>query len=224
MRKILFSICILFATLSLKAQSISGIRIDGGNNPILVYFGGNQMCLPTTACFVANLRSGYYMVEVYATRFTRPGERPWKGQKLYSERVYFKGSGVKDISVDARDNGRPGNRPNQNENYPDRDRNDKVMSARLFDTFYASVVNERTAADRIKMVDAALVSSDFTCDQCLRITKLFVYDNDKMIVMRKMYPRIVDKQAFFSLIGTLKYTESKDKMNTFVRDYNASNR
>ena len=72
MRKIIISFCILFAALSLQAQSVNGIRIDGGNTPILVYLGGNQICLPTTTCFVANLKSGYYTVEVYATRFTRP--------------------------------------------------------------------------------------------------------------------------------------------------------
>ena len=46
MRKIIISFCILLSALSLQAQSVSGIRIDGGNTPILVYFGGNQMCLP----------------------------------------------------------------------------------------------------------------------------------------------------------------------------------
>ena len=43
MRKIVISFCILLAALSLKAQTVSGIRIDGGDTPILVYFGGNQM-------------------------------------------------------------------------------------------------------------------------------------------------------------------------------------
>ena len=82
MRKIIISFCILFAALSLQAQSVNGIRIDGGNTPILVYLGGNQICLPTTTCFIANLNPGHYTVEVFATRFTRAGERVWKGEKL----------------------------------------------------------------------------------------------------------------------------------------------
>lgn len=84
MRKIIISFCILFAALSLQAQSVNGIRIDGGNTPILVYLGGNQICLPTTTCFIANLNPGHYTVEVFATRFTRAGERVWKGEKLYT--------------------------------------------------------------------------------------------------------------------------------------------
>ena len=115
MRKIVISFCILLAALSLKAQTVSGIRIDGGDTPILVYFGGNQMCLPTTTCFVANLKSGYYTVEVYATRSARPGERVWKGRRLYNERIYFDGNSVKEIYVDGRGEIRPGSpgRPGQ---------------------------------------------------------------------------------------------------------------
>ena len=67
MRKIVISFCILLAALSLKAQTVSGIVLMA-EIPDSVYFGGNQMCLPTTTCFVANLKSGYYTVEVYATR------------------------------------------------------------------------------------------------------------------------------------------------------------
>lgn len=58
----------MLAALSLKAQPVSGIRIDGGDTPILVYFGGRQMCYPTTTCFVANLKPGNYTIEVYASR------------------------------------------------------------------------------------------------------------------------------------------------------------
>ena len=87
MRKIIISFCILLAALSLKAQPVSGIRIDGGDTPILVYFGGRQMCYPTTTCFVANLKPGNYTIEVYASRPTRPGERVWKGERLYNDRV-----------------------------------------------------------------------------------------------------------------------------------------
>ena len=39
----------------------------GGDTPILVYFGGKQMCYPTTTCFVANLKPGNYTIEVYAS-------------------------------------------------------------------------------------------------------------------------------------------------------------
>lgn len=222
MRKIIISFCILFAALSLQAQSVNGIRINGGNTPILVYLGGNQICLPTTTCFVANLKSGYYTVEVYATRFTRPGERVWKGERLYNERVYFNGNGVTEIMVNGRDEMRPDNRPGRPEHgghRPVYDRYDRVMNKQLFQAFFDNVKNEPFKKDRIALINAALASSDFTTDQCLQLVKFYTFDNERMKIMKMIYPRIVDKEAFFMVINSLTFSSNKKKMYDFVKKY-----
>lgn len=220
MRKIIISFCILFAALSLQAQSVNGIRIDGGNTPILVYLGGNQICLPTTTCFIANLNPGHYTVEVFATRFTRAGERVWKGEKLYKDFVYFDGRGVTEIWVDGRDNMRPERpgRPEQGEHRPGYGYN-RVMNDQLFQTFYKEMKNEPFKDDRMKFLNAALAGSDFTSAQCLQLTKLYTFDDDRMEIMKIMYPRIVDKEAFFTVINTLTFSSSKEKMKDFIIGY-----
>ena len=220
MRKIIISFCILFAALSLQAQSVNGIRIDGGNTPILVYLGGNQICLPTTTCFIANLNPGHYTVEVFATRFTRAGERVWKGEKLYKDLVYFDGRGVTEIWVDGRDNMRPERpgRPEQGELRPGYGYN-RVMNDQLFQTFYKEMKNEPFKDDRMKLLNAALAGSDFTSAQCLQLTKLYTFDDDRMEIMKIMYPRIVDKEAFFTVINTLTFSSSKEKMKDFIIGY-----
>ena len=220
MRKIIISFCILFAALSLQAQSVNGIRIDGGNTPILVYLGGNQICLPTTTCFIANLNPGHYTVEVFATRFTRAGERVWKGEKLYKDLVYFDGRGVTEIWVDGRDNMRPErpSRPEQGEHRPGYGYN-RVMNDQLFQTFYKEMKNEPIKDDRMKLLNAALAGSDFTSAQCLQLTKLYTFDDDRMEIMKIMYPRIVDKEAFFTVINTLTFSSSKEKMKDFIIGY-----
>lgn len=220
MRKIIISFCILFAALSLQAQSVNGIRIDGGNTPILVYLGGNQICLPTTTCFIANLNPGHYTVEVFATRFTRAGERVWKGEKLYKDFVYFDGRGVTEIWVDGRDNMRPErpSRPEQGEHRPGYGYN-RVMNDQLFQTFYKEMKNEPFKDDRMKLLNAALAGSDFTSAQCLQLTKLYTFDDDRMEIMKIMYPRIVDKEAFFTVINTLTFGSSKEKMKDFIIGY-----
>ena len=220
MRKIIISFCILFAALSLQAQSVNGIRIDGGNTPILVYLGGNQICLPTTTCFIANLNPGHYTVEVFATRFTRAGERVWKGEKLYKDLVYFDGRGVTEIWVDGRDNMRPErpSRPEQGEHRPGYGYN-RVMNDKLFQTFYKEMKNEPFKDDRMKLLNAALAGSDFTSAQCLQLTKLYTFDDDRMEIMKIMYPRIVDKEAFFTVINTLTFGSSKEKMKDFIIGY-----
>ena len=220
MRKIIISFCILFGALSLQAQSVNGIRIDGGNTPILVYLGGNQICLPTTTCFIANLNPGHYTVEVFATRFTRAGERVWKGEKLYKDLVYFDGRGVTEIWVDGRDNMRPERpgRPEQGEHRPGYGYN-RVMNDQLFQTFYKEMKNEPFKDDRMKLLNAALAGSDFTSAQCLQLTKLYTFDDDRMEIMKIMYPRIVDKEAFFTVINTLTFGSSKEKMKDFIIGY-----
>lgn len=220
MRKIIISFCILFAALSLQAQSVNGIRIDGGNTPILVYLGGSQICLPTTTCFIANLNPGHYTVEVFATRFTRAGERVWKGEKLYKDLVYFDGRGVTEIWVDGRDNMRPERpgRPEQGEHRPGYGYN-RVMNDQLFQTFYKEMKNEPFKDDRMKLLNAALAGSDFTSAQCLQLTKLYTFDDDRMEIMKIMYPRIVDKEAFFTVINTLTFGSSKEKMKDFIIGY-----
>ena len=220
MRKIIISFCFLFDDLSLQAQSVNGIRIDGGNTPILVYLGGNQICLPTTTCFIANLNPGHYTVEVFATRFTRAGERVWKGEKLYKDLVYFDGRGVTEIWVDGRDNMRPERpgRPDQGEHRPGYGHN-RVMNDQLFQTFYKEMKNEPFKDDRMKLLNAALAGSDFTSAQCLQLTKLYTFDDDRMEIMKIMYPRIVDKEAFFTVINTLTFSSSKEKMKDFIIGY-----
>ena len=220
MRKIIISFCILFAALSLQAQSVNGIRIDGGNTPILVYLGGNQISLPTTTCFIANLNPGHYTVEVFATRFTRAGERVWKGEKLYKDLVYFDGRGVTEMWVDGRDNMRPERpgRPEQGEHRPGYGYN-RVMNDQLFQTFYKEMKNEPFKDDRMKLLNAALAGSDFTSAQCLQLTKLYTFDDDRMEIMKIMYPRIVDKEAFFTVINTLTFSSSKEKMKDFIIGY-----
>ena len=221
MRKIIISFCILLAALSLKAQPVSGIRIDGGDTPILVYFGGRQMCYPTTTCFVANLKPGNYTIEVYASRPTRPGERVWKGERLYNDRVYFNGNEVKDIIVEERGDirpgrpGRPGN--GQGGHRPDYNRYDRVMNDQLFKKFFDSVKNEPFEKDR--MITTALANSDFTSEQCLQLVKFYTFDNERLKIMKMMYPNIVDKEAFFTVIGTLTFSSNKTKMNDFIKEY-----
>lgn len=68
------------------------------------------------------------------------------------------------------------------------------------------------------LLNTALANSDFTSAQCLQVTK-------SILLMRpngnheKVYPRIVDKEAFFTVIATLTFSSNKDEMNKFVQNY-----
>lgn len=222
MRKIMISFCMLCAVLALKAQTVSGIRVDGGDAPILVYLGGNQMCLPTTTCFVANLKAGYYTVEVYATRFTRPGERVWKGERLYSERVYFNGNNVKEINVKGQSGNASdynGQRPSTTDRYNGK-RRYRAMDDAVFKTFLKKVKDEPFSDDRLRLIQTAAMGGGFTSAQCLQLVKLYSFDDDKQAVMKLLYPAVVDKEAFFMVIDELTFDDSRANITSFIRKYN----
>ena len=79
--------------------------------------------------------------------------------------------------------------------------------------------NEPFKDDRMKLLNVALAGSDFTSAQCLQLTKLYTFDDDRMEIMKIMYPRIVDKEAFFTVINTLTFSSSKEKMKDFIIGY-----
>ena len=113
--------------------------------------------------------------------------------------------------------GSPG-RPGQEEYCPD-SQYDRVMSEQLFKKFLSEVKKEPFKDDRMEMIKTALAASDFTSGQCLELTRLYTFDDDRMEIMKMMYPRIVDKGAFFTVIATLTFSSNRDEMNKFVQSY-----
>ena len=83
------------------------------------------------------------------------------------------------------------------------------MNDQLFQAFYKEMKNEPFKDDRMKLLNAALAGSDFTSAQCLQLTKLYTFDDDRM----------VDKEAFFTVINTLTFSSSKEKMKDFIIGY-----
>ena len=68
MRKVIITLCFLFAAFMAQAGRISGINIQSAGEAILVFMDGEQICTPTETCFIANY-SGRHRIEVYAARY-----------------------------------------------------------------------------------------------------------------------------------------------------------
>ena len=80
-RHLILSVClVLVAFPAIKAAPIDGIRIESPYRRVVVLVDGQQVCLPTFSCFVANLR-GSCRVEVY--------EAPSVGGILEEENSYM---------------------------------------------------------------------------------------------------------------------------------------
>lgn len=220
MRKFMIGLSLLLTAVSLQAQSVSGIRVDAGYTPVLVYLNGTPMNSPSTSCFIANLKAGNYMLEVYASQPAyRPGSRTLKGEKLYSRRIRFDGRGVENVNV-GNVGGHPGG-PSYGVHPPIMTDAPcaRVMDDRLFGQFFERVKKESFDRTRLDMIKTSLANSDFTSAQCLRLVNLFSFDSKKMEVMKMMYPCIVDKEAFFKVVDGLSFSSHKEEINEYIRAY-----
>ena len=82
-RHLILSVClVLVAFPAIKAAPIDGSRIESPYRRVLVLVDGQQVCLPTFSCFVANLR-GSCRVEVYEA--PSRGENSRRGKLLYDD-------------------------------------------------------------------------------------------------------------------------------------------
>lgn len=208
---------ILFiGTLVMQAARLNGIRIECTTGAsIIVFIDNEQVCTPSGSCFIANLMGGSYDIKVYDARFMGREERGRREGLLFSERIHYSGRDVREIRVGNQGNyqpPRPGGRPHREEG----------MNSSTFESFYRTVKGEAFDSDRVKLIETALMTSDFTSGQCRRLVDAFTFDNDKIKVMQLMYPRISDKEGFFVVIEGLTFQSDKNKMNDFVRKYHSS--
>lgn len=211
MRKIILILSMLSVIHLVSAASLNGIRIESDNSLIIVFIDGQQVCTPTTSCFVANLSSGHYEIEVYAAgRHESRGHHPKRGRKLYGERLFYNGRSIKEIYVDD---------DREEAYYDDSYGHPIAMDNDTFSKFLAMYKKGPFESDRVALLNTTLINNNFTTQQCLQLTEYYAFDDDKMKVMQKLYPQIIDKQNFFMLIDTLSFSKSKDKMNAFIKQY-----
>lgn len=217
MRTLIISFCFLLSALGASAAGINGLRIDGGRNLFIVYVDGEQVCMPTNSCFVANLNRGYYRVQIYESRYTRPNQRPWRGRVLFDERVYVDSRDIRDIQL-----GREYTSDDEDGRYDYRDRDERrgerlsVMRSELFNSLVQRVKDEPFTSGRMDLIKTALLNSNFTTEQCGRLINIFSFDSEKMSIMKLMYPRIIDKEGFFVLLDSLSFPSSKNEIKRFI--------
>lgn len=204
----LLSICLAWAALSVvKAAPIDGIRVESPSCKVVVMIDGQQVCLPTHSCFVANLR-GSCRVEVYEA--SSRGGNPRRGKLLHEERVSCSAGEVKEIFVSG--SGKPGGHWDA-----------PVMSPAAFEKFMGLVKKQDFDSERREVIDHALRTSLFTTDQCIRMMDLYDFDREKKQLMKKIYPKIVDKPNFYYAIDKLDFLSDRREVENFIKQYHEKN-
>lgn len=205
----LFSIAILFLTVSqtVSAQLLRGIRVES-NVPVEVYIDGEKACNPVYSCLIANLRRGQYLIEVFSasaySRDVAPG-------LLFSEQVYYSGRELKDIFVSSAEH--------IDEDFPeDFDPNFRPpMSDSAFSEFFGKMKNCAFDSDRKAIIEMAVPHASFYTDQVERLAKLYTFDSERLWLLKKTYPSVVDKERAFVLLDLLTFSSSKDEFKRFIQ-------
>jgi hypothetical protein len=65
-------------------------------------------------------------------------------------------------------------------------------------------------------VRIAANSKYFTIDQLVRLLELFSFSDDKINIVRIVYPRVVDKDNAHNLLGAFTYSDDKKKVEQII--------
>lgn len=205
MRKLIVVVLFLIMTLYAQSVEINGIRIESDGVSMMVFIDGQQMCTPTLSCFIANLKSGFYLIEVYESVFNRYNSTPRRGELLYRERFFYDSYSLEEIRV--------------GKNESDHAFHDNIMPPETFDKFLGSLKKKSFDSDKDQLIEIAMLSSDFTSEQCLRMLKIYSFNSGMVSVLKKLYPRVIDKQNFFSVIDCLTFQSDQNTLREFVKQY-----
>ena len=220
MRTLILSICFACSSFVMHGQSANGIRLDAGNNLVIVYLDGKQISLPTSSCFIANLTYGRYAVEVYDANAYRGGIYNYRGKLVYRESVVYRGRGVKDLVIDDYMDGQQVQPSHPDDSYyPGGYFPRGIMDPQNFNTFLKTLKDETFESSQLKMLETAVVNTRFTSDQCVRILQLCNFDSERIKFMKVLYPAVTDKQNFFKVVNKFDFDSNKEEMNCFIKDY-----
>ncbi len=86
------------------------------------------------------------------------------------------------------------------------------ISDKQFTDFYNKVKTHPFKDEQMKLIRAGADNKYFTCQQCARMMSLYVFDDDKMEVLRIFAPRIVDKENYETVIKPLSLFKQEKAM------------
>ena len=100
----------------------------------------------------------------------------------------------------------------------------QVMSDGQFEKFLDKVKFTVITDEQKRIIESSLKQHDFTSAQTLLLLKEIFMSDDKMEMMKKMYPYVTDKQNFGKVINLLSYSGDKDEIRKFIDEYHTKNK
>lgn len=95
----------------------------------------------------------------------------------------------------------------------------KAMSFADFDRFYSNYKNESFESGRARLLEQMKPSTGFSCEQCRKLVELCTFDSEKKNMIKKLFPKIDDKNNFSVLTDMFTFEMDKRELREFAESY-----
>jgi hypothetical protein len=93
------------------------------------------------------------------------------------------------------------------------------MSPPEFDQLMEAVQHSAFDQDKKKVIRTASVNNFFMIDQVIKMASKCAFDKDRLEIIQILYPRILDLDKNYLLYNCFTFSDSKNKLEQFIRDY-----
>ena len=214
-KRIVLVLSTALAFLTAQAQHLNGISVNTNMDmeKIVVVLNGQPMCEATHSCFIANLHPGTYQIQVFPADEM---DRHIASRKLlYYDKIKYDGQGIRTIQI-------AGNASNEVDAI--RPSYIHVMQKKDFADYLKSIADASFDNSRLDRIDMLPNETSFTSEQCCRISEVFDFDKGRTELLKKLYPRVVDKTAFYKAIDTMDFISNQNEVKNFIEKYNRRHR
>lgn len=96
-----------------------------------------------------------------------------------------------------------------------------AMSTEEFNRFFREYKEKDFQSQRSELLDEVLPPSGFTCAQCRKIVEMCTFHSEKKDMIKKLYPKIADKENFSVLTDVFDFDMDKREMREFAESYDS---
>lgn len=106
----------------------------------------------------------------------------------------------------------------------DRRHQPEAMDDREFQMLITSVEQAPFTQDKVKVIRTSAMNNYFFIDQVIKLASKLPFDSDKLEVVETLYPRILDVDKNYLLYNCFTFSDSKNKLEKFIKEYQPDNR
>ena len=99
----------------------------------------------------------------------------------------------------------------------DRDQREvRAMRGADFKKFYKYVKETSFDKNKLQLVEIASFGSYFSSEQCYKLLSLFSFDDNKLVVLKIMEPRMIDSRYFEKILKLFSFSSNREKATAIL--------